>query len=337
MSRLLGDKKDIAWINTGRALCMIFVYIAHCNFYYINHISPIYFIYKPFYLSFFFFISGFLLFKNQKEFPFRKKIAGIINKLFWPAILFPSIIWIPKMFAHGNNPNIYAYLLDIFGGTAAWFVSTIIVAQLICMLLIFLFKNRIDLMLFITAGLMFFAFYLRTIDETPFPWYYKSGMVASLFLVLGGIARKYYDKLQLIISIHSLIISGILYLGLMLYNYYNWGYGQAIMSVRYDNIPLGLFNNFLGIFFMIQLCHYIPEIKWLQYIGKNSIVFYFFGGGVPLVIGYLVRTYIPFQGYLMTIFVTIICLAIVFPVNYVIKRFFPWMLDFSLITKRFKS
>ena len=108
------------------------------------------------------------------------------------------------------------------------------------------------------------------------------------------------------------------------------------MSVDYDNILLGLFNNLLGIFFMIQLCHYIPEIKWLQYIGKNSIVFYFFGGGVPLVMGYLVRTYIPFQGYLMTILVTILCLFIVFPINYIIKRYFAWTLDFSKITNLFK-
>ena len=337
MDNKLEIKRDIAWINTGKALCMICVYIAHCNFYYLDIQSPIHFIYKPFYLSLFFFISGFLLFNNLEAFPFKKKFKSIFNKLFWPVLVVPSIIWIPKKLAHGIGIDICEYLIDIFGGTAAWFVSTLIVAQLVCILLIFLFKNRLYLMLLITAGLMFLAFYLRTIDETPFPWYYKSGMIASFFLVLGGVARKYYDTLQSIISVWAMIISGAMFLGIMLYNYYNWGYGQAIMNARYESIPLGLFNNFIGIFFMIQLCHFIPEIKWLQYIGKNSIVFYFFGGGVPLVIGLLVRTYVPFEGYLMTILVTITCLAIVFPVNYVIKRFFPWMLDFSLITKRFKS
>ena len=337
MDNKLEIKRDIAWINTGKALCMICVYIAHCNFYYLDIQSPIHFIYKPFYLSLFFFISGFLLFNNLESFPFKKKLSSVANKLVWPAILFPACIWLPKMFAHGNMININAFMMDIFGGTATWFVSALIVAQLVCILLIFLFKNRLYLMLLITAGLMFLAFYLRTIDETPFPWYYKSGMIASFFLVLGGVARKYYDTLQSIISVWAMIISGAMFLAIMLYNYYNWGYGQAIMNARYESIPLGLFNNFLGIFFMIQLCHFIPEIKWLQYIGKNSIVFYFFGGGVPLVIGLLVRTYVPFEGYLMTILVTITCLAIVFPVNYVIKRFFPWMLDFSLITKRFKS
>lgn len=337
MNNIIDNKHDITWVNTGKALCMICVYIAHCNFYYLNLPSPIHYVYKPIYLSLFFFISGFLLFKSLDSFPFKKKLLGIANKLLWPVIVFPSIIWLPKMFAHGNIINIEAYIIDIFGGTASWFVSALIIAQLVCIGLIFLFKRRLYLMLMVTTILMFLAFYLRTIDETSFPWYYKSGMIASFFLVLGGITRNYYDKLKSIVSVSALIISGVLYIGLMVYNYYNWGITQAIKSVTYDNIPLGLFNNILGIFFMIQLCHYIPDIKWLQYIGKNSIVFYFFGGGVPLVIGLLVRTYVPFDGYIMTILVTITCLAIVFPINYVIKRFFPWMLDFSLITKRFKK
>lgn len=337
MNGSLSNKKDIAWINTGRALCILCVYIAHCNVYFQNHESPLYFIYKPFYLSFFFFISGFLFFKDLDKFPFKKKIAGIVNKLLWPVIVFPSLIWIPKMLAHGNSPDIDAYLLDIFGGTASWFVSTIIVAQLISLLLIFIFKSRLHIMLIVGIISMMSAFYLKTIDPSPFPWYYKSGMVAVFFLVPGGIARKYYDRLERIISLPYLLVSGAVYICLMLYNYYYLGYYQAIMSVEYDNIPLGLFNNLLGIFFMIQLCHYIPEVKWLQYIGKNSIVFYFFGGGVPLVIGYLTRTYIPFQGYVMTILVTILCVAIVFPICYVIKRYFAWTLDFSIITNIFRK
>lgn len=328
MNNKVDDKRNIAWINTGKALCMIFVYIAHGNFYYLNLSSPIHYVYKPIYLSLFFFISGFLLFQSLESFPFKKKLLGVVNKLFWPVILFPSIIWLPKTLAHGNELNFATYFSDIFGGTTTWFVSALIVAQLVCIGLIFLFKNRLYLMLLATAVLMFSAFYLRTIDHTPFPWYYKSGMIASFFLVLGGITRKYYDKLKSIISVPALIVSGVLYIGLMVYNYYNWGLRQAIMDASYDNIALGLFNNLLGIFFMIQLCHYIPKIKWLQYIGKNSIVFYFFGGGVPLVIGYIARTYIPFQGYLMTILVTITCLAIGFIISYIIKRFFPWSLDF---------
>lgn len=331
------DNKNITWINTGRGLCLLCVYVAHCNFYYLSIDSPIYFVYKPIYLSFLFFISGFLLFKDLDNFPFKRKISSITNKLLWPIIIFPSIIWIPKMLAHGNEVSLKAFLIDIFGGTAVWFISSLIIAQILSLFLIYFFKKKIHLMLFISIFTMLSGFYLATIHPTPFPWYYKSGLVALFFLVLGGLFRQYYDKFKCIISHKSLIISGILYFGVMLINYYTIRYQQAIMSVTYDNIPLGLFNNLLGIFFMIQLCHFLPEIKWLQYIGKNSIVFYFFAGGVPLVIGYLTRTFIPLQGYLMTFIVTVTCLAIIFPINYIIKRYFAWTLDFSIIINHFKS
>ncbi len=159
-------------------------------------------------------------------------------------------------------------------------------------------------------------------------------MIAFLFMVLGGLTRNYYDVIKRFIYCRNLIISTMVYFGVMLYNYYYLGWFQAIMSVEYDNIIFGLVCNLLGIIFMLQLCHYIPSIKWLQYIGKNSIIFYFFAGGVPLVIGYLTKTYIPYQGYVMTLLVTILSVALVFPVSYIINRYFSWTLDFSKITNK---
>ncbi len=328
------DSKNIAWINTGRGICMLCVFIAHCNFYYLNHISPIYFVYKPFYLSFFFFLSGFLMFKDLSEFPFEKKLRSIANKLLWPVLFFPTLIWIPKALVHGKDVGVGTYLVDLLGGTAAWFVSTLIVAQIISIIAIYIFKNK-WLLIIITAIISFFlAFYLAEIDSTPFPWYYKSGMIAFLFLVLGGITRNYYDEIKRFISCRNLIISAVIYLGIMLYNYYYLGWFQAIMSVKYDNIIFGLVCNLLGIIFMLQLCHYIPSMRWLQYIGKNSIIFYFFAGGVPLVVGYLAKMYIPYQGYVMTLLVTVLSVALIFPISYIINRYFSWTLDFSKITNK---
>ena len=326
--------KDIEWINTGRALCMLCVFIAHCNFYYQEHISVIYFIYKPFYMSFFFFMSGFLFFKELDKYPFKKKIKNIIYKLLWPIIFFPTIIWFPKAIIHNNEISIIAYIYNVFGGTASWFVAALIISQLLSLVLIYLFKNRLWLMLLIGFITMILAFELVKIQPEPFPWYYKSGMIALFFLVLGGITRKYYDKISHFISIKNLVVSAIIYFGVTIYNYYNLGYFQAIMSVDYDNIPFGILSNLLGIFFMLQLSHALPNINWLQYIGKNTLLFYFFGGGVPLVIGQLVLRFIPFDGYIMTFIETVFCVAILFPITYVINNYFPWTLDFSKIINR---
>lgn len=334
MNNIIENKRNIIWINTGRALSIIGIYIAHCNFYYLNLESAALLFTNLFRISFFYFISGFLFFRSLEKYSRKEKFQKILNKLLWPAIFFPSLIWLPKMIAHGNVIDLESFVVNIFGGIATWFVSSIIVGQLLLLLILYVIKKYIYT-LAVSFVLFLLAFYLNNINPDPFPWYYKSGMIGAFFLSLGGGLYKYVNNIEKYISIKSLLISGIACIIMHIYCF-NYNIYQNIMSVDYDNIPLGLFNNLLGIFFMIQLCHYIPEIKWLQYIGKNSIVFYFFGGGVPLVMGYLVRTYIPFQGYLMTILVTILCLFIVFPINYIIKRYFAWTLDFSKITNLFK-
>lgn len=334
MNNIIENKRNIIWINTGRALSIIGIYIAHCNFYYLNLESAALLFTNLFRISFFYFISGFLFFRSLEKYSRKEKFQKILNKLLWPAIFFPSLIWLPKMIAHGNVIDLESFVVNIFGGIATWFVSSIIVGQLLLLLILYVIKKYIYT-LAVSFVLFLLAFYLNNINPDPFPWYYKSGMIGAFFLSLGGGLYKYVNNIEKYISIKSLLISGIACIIMHIYCF-NYNIYQNIMSVDYDNIPLGLFNNLLGIFFMIQLCHYIPEIKWLQYIGKNSIIFYFFGGGVPLVMGYLVRTYIPFQGYLMTILVTILCLVIVFPINYIIKRYFAWTLDFSKITNLFK-
>lgn len=334
MNNIIENKRNIIWINTGRALSIIGIYIAHCNFYYLNLESAALLFTNLFRISFFYFISGFLFFRSLEKYSRKEKFQKILNKLLWPAIFFPSLIWLPKMIAHGNVIDLESFVVNIFGGIATWFVSSIIVGQLLLLLILYVIKKYIYT-LAVSFVLFLLAFYLNNINPDPFPWYYKSGMIGAFFLSLGGGLYKYVNNIEKYISIKSLLISGLACIIMHIYCF-NYNIYQNIMSVDYDNIPLGLFNNLLGIFFMIQLCHYIPEIKWLQYIGKNSIIFYFFGGGVPLVMGYLVRTYIPFQGYLMTILVTILCLFIVFPINYIIKRYFAWTLDFSKITNLFK-
>jgi peptidoglycan/LPS O-acetylase OafA/YrhL len=53
--------KQIYWINTLKAICMISVYVLHSEAYYGARVTYGYFLY-PFYVNAFFFISGYLFF-----------------------------------------------------------------------------------------------------------------------------------------------------------------------------------------------------------------------------------------------------------------------------------
>lgn len=328
---------DILWVNTGRALSMIGIYVAHCNEYYWALDSNALLFSSLFRIAFFYFISGFLFFRSLEKYTKSEKFLKICNKLIWPALLFPSIIWIPKALAHGSGLDLHAFALDVFGGTATWFVSSIIIGQIALLLLLLVFK-RYTLVLISSFILFLSALYLNKLNPTPFPWYYKSGMIGTFFLTLGGGLYKYRNSVPTswLQSKKLLLISFIACIITHIYTY-NSGMYISIRLVNYDNIPLGLFSNLIGIIFMLQLCHYIPNIKWVQYFGKNSIVFYFMAGGIPLIMGLVTRHIFPTGGYLTTLIETAVCIALVFPITYIINRYFSWMLDFSKITNWIKA
>ena len=65
----ISNKKNIIWINTVKALSMIFIYFVHCQLYYGLLFSGLNQFIYPFYVNVFFFISGYLLFSKELSSP----------------------------------------------------------------------------------------------------------------------------------------------------------------------------------------------------------------------------------------------------------------------------
>ena len=105
----------IDWVDYGKAVCMLCVVLFHTWTYYADNGIVILRWIEPFYLSSFFFISGYLT--KIKGFDLYKSFISILKRLVWPYILFSSIIWLPKAFSHGTDLNIVGMIIDIGGGT----------------------------------------------------------------------------------------------------------------------------------------------------------------------------------------------------------------------------
>ena len=87
------QSKNIKWINTARALCMISVYLLHSEFYYGDAGFSYGYALTPFYVNAYFFISGYLLFKKYMKVPgtvcfpknkYHKMIANVAFRLIIP-------------------------------------------------------------------------------------------------------------------------------------------------------------------------------------------------------------------------------------------------------------
>ena len=63
------NKKNIIWINTAKALCMLFVFLYHAEWYLDFRLLKVDGFYHPFYINCFFFLSGYLLFRKQLSQP----------------------------------------------------------------------------------------------------------------------------------------------------------------------------------------------------------------------------------------------------------------------------
>ena len=65
----MSNNKNINWINAVKAICVILVFLRHCENYYGFHLGRPDSLYLTVYVNAFFFVSGYLLFWKQLSAP----------------------------------------------------------------------------------------------------------------------------------------------------------------------------------------------------------------------------------------------------------------------------
>lgn len=70
------ERKNIVWINSLKAICVIAVFLVHCELYYGFDAGVIDYLVHPFYVNAFFFVSGYLMLRKQLSEPFISQNAG---------------------------------------------------------------------------------------------------------------------------------------------------------------------------------------------------------------------------------------------------------------------
>lgn len=112
--------RRVFWVDAVKAICMISVYLIHSGIYYDKGEIDYTYVLIPFYVNAFFFVSGYLFFNkyshlSKKECKLKpinecvEMVKGTINivfKLVIPTLLFSSIIYLPKVFFHGNSVSV---------------------------------------------------------------------------------------------------------------------------------------------------------------------------------------------------------------------------------------
>lgn len=313
--------KEKSWINTSRAIGIVCVYLYHSEIY-LHGDSITGFLYTPFFMSIFFFVSGYLFFASKKG--IKDRFERLLTKMLWPYFLFCSLIFFPKILARGYNITLYGYFSNIFGGQASWFITAMIVLQII-----FLagYKWIKDSRLWLIIGVVVFCivqFLNDGVDNSP--WCYKTALQSLWIFALGGVFYKYEVRLVPYISWKSCapIVAIYLVFVSILEPF------ALLRSFNNEMIILKVFVAILGMMGVIILSYQIKPVRIIQYIGRNTLPLYFMSGGFPLIYSFLLRS-IPLNSFLSSILVFVLSIVSGIISTYLIKRYLPFMLDITLI------
>lgn len=297
--------------------------------------SLIYSIISPFYVNSFFVVSGYLFFRKwlfvkDENLKYKLSIAlkNILYRLIIPTILFATILYLPKMFFHSQDSTINDYLHNVLGGCSFWFTSALTISQLVLLCAIYLRINTLTKLSMLALFLCCLLPVLKMISSTPFPWYYKSGLAASVLMIAGGwlyhIGTKTNHSKQL-----GYIVVGIYIFLVIIYEYFNIPAKYALMSVTINSY--GILLSSLGIISIFIVAKYIKPYSFIQFIGENSIVFYFMSGAIPAT---LVTIFKNFYGNTwIALFIGFISIICGYAMTKLIVKYMTFLIDLRSYSK----
>lgn len=287
-SKVLTERKD--WIDWTRGVLMFLVFVYHSEVYYgEGHTWS--WTFTPFFLTGFFFISGYLFCKDINAVSLVKKFKSVIKGILIPYLFFTIIFILPKVLFYKADVNQLA--IDVVMFRASWFVVVIGIFQLVYALI--LHKNPSNTKLLIVTAIMFTVGYLSVFfyEDLPawisnsvwlqspmlpnrFPFCLNIAFVMCPFFYLGIVYRHMENRIK--ISFGGLIAMIAAYIMVIIVDKQYVGSNITVATHGYINLPLAFLYGLLGTMVVIETSKRIYKFKFINYIGKHSILFYFLNG-----------------------------------------------------------
>lgn len=279
--------------------------------------------YSPFFLSGFFFTSGYFFLKMKDgSFEFRQKGMNILTSLLCAYLLYWVLSFALEHIVHKDFLFIPQLVQDILQGRKMWFISCLVVSEVMALL----YYGVLGVKSWSVYAFPFvnLAIYLL-IPMGDYPWYANVAFLANFYLGLGIIAKRHSAEfLRLVGSAKWSVALGVLFLAL---------YATDILYLH-QRVQFHGFNSHLWYFIPESVVSFLAVFcmsarlrvsKVFNFIGLNSLLYYFFHHQV------LVRVITPLGARLhltspdavTAVLSTFIVVAILWPVILCVNRYFP--------------
>ena len=181
--------KRIGWIDFLRGFSMILILVFHTEVYYKGEeIATPYYVYTTNAIILFYFISGFLLYKDT-AFQIKRKLQAIGRYLLLPYFVFTSLLAVPKLLIRNSEINFSEIASNILLGNASWFIAALIIAEVLFSLLLWISRGK-ERWLSTVALLCFISYYLLPFNQHSY-WQWQDALLAFDFLYLGYFYNKH--------------------------------------------------------------------------------------------------------------------------------------------------
>ena len=305
------------WVDMLRGFSMLAILWFHTEMYYAGRDVTPYALYVGDVLAAFFFLSGYLFYRETPV-SLRHKLYGVFRWLLVPYLVFTSLLALPKAWAHHSFQGFGNLAVDVLTGQASWFVSALIVAELLFILTLRFFKSSwgmaaLALVMLLAAAV--FGNRLSAWHNNCNLWHVNEALLGYFFMTLGYYFHRYEgvfahsprlsdgESAPFGLGVRTvrtvsprrsdceseafgLIVLALLFLlckYLILSNHAQVVFGPIIVS----NYPLFIADLIVSVLLLVGVFRRLPSISFLCWVGKRSIVYYFICGGVPLVVGRL--------------------------------------------------
>lgn len=316
------NNKRIEWIDNMRGICMILVILHHSGApeEYQKFLSP-------FFLSGFFFISGYLFDNPNRDFDWKLKLIRIFETLVIPYFIYWAISYFliagyNEVWKNGNYDVFVPFLKDLFLGKKLWFMSALIVSEIVLVFILPLIRKS-NIYLIFTALVFIALWYFTPLSRTGvfYPWYINNACIAIFFMLSGILFRK----IQILEMNNILFCAAIVYPILFIADIYLDITGIMFASNYFNNILIFIVYAITGILGLVYLCkRYISGENILSYYGRNSLLIYFFCNQT-IILCFKITSTININWYIKSLIITLmVCIAIIIPV-YLSNKLFPWM------------
>ncbi len=323
-------KKRIEWVDICKFICIMFVMLSHLE----SGTEVLRKFYSPFFLSVFFFLSGYV-YRQPKSFKehFLKKLKG----LFVPWFIFSNFnIVLSSIISLKEERNLWSELawnaLQIRGeGDGVWFVAALFAAFIPFYFLIRWEKPRYAIGLSFVLSFISIV-YERAMNPDFFPWrsvslpWHMEYIPQALFwMVLGYyfklFAEAWFDQNNTLKN--RIVVWGVYLLIIFL-----------PISGKWISIPVSYLKSGLAICAVIALCKVCKSHKYIKFVGENTLTYFALHGKVYAVLEAILEQFSVYKillqneigSNILAITITfVMSLLLIIPAA-IINKWFPWIL-----------